>query len=126
LDNVVIIVVSLITLAQALTILLMIRRDRDIEELAKLVDEQRLQIAELKAWLARRNAGQLRLAKTGREPISLRAALKRAAPREPAITPKDLPDNPSTTENELEVGLLARLGGAFSRRPDRTAGNRLS
>ena len=90
LDTVAIIVVFLIAIAQALTILLTIRQEKDIKELGRLVDGQRLQIVELKAWLARRN--------TEREPTSLRAALKRAAPSQPAITPKGLPN----TEDELE------------------------
>lgn len=102
LDNPVIIVVSLIAIAQALTIVLTIRRERDVKELRRLVDEQRLQIAELKASLARRNADRPRPPKTQREPTSLRAALKSAVPPEPAITPKDFPDNPSTIENKLE------------------------
>ena len=89
LDTVAIIVVFLIAIAQALTILLTIRQERHIKELGRLVDAQRLQIVELKAWLARRN--------TEREPTSLRAALKRAAPSQPAITPKGLPN----TEDEL-------------------------
>ena len=55
LDTVAIIVVFLIAIAQALTILLTIRQEKDIKELGRLVDEQRLQIVELKAWLARRN-----------------------------------------------------------------------
>jgi len=102
LDNLVIIVVSLVAIAQVLTIILTIRRERDVKELRRLVDEQRLQIAELKASLARRNADRPRPPKTQREPTSLRAALKSAVPPEPAITPKDFPDNPSTIENKLE------------------------
>ena len=92
LDTVAIIVVFLIAIAQALTILLTIRQERDIKELRRLVDGQRLQIVELKAWLA-----QPRFAKSEREPTSLRVALKRAAPSQPAITPKGLPN----TEDEL-------------------------
>jgi hypothetical protein len=67
LDNLVIIVVFLIAVAQALTILLTLRRERDIKELGELVDAQRLHIVELKAWLAGRNAAQPH--RTEREPI---------------------------------------------------------
>ena len=82
-----------IAVAQALTILLTLGRERDIMELRELVnelravvDEQRLRIVELRAWLAGRNAAQPSLSK---------------AP-EPAITPKDLPETipPRTTEDE--------------------------
>ena len=85
LDTVAIIVVFLIAIAQALTILLTIRQEKDIKELGRLVDGQRLQIVELKAWLARRC-----FAKSERE-------LTRAALSQPAITPKGLPN----TEDEL-------------------------
>jgi hypothetical protein len=82
-----------IAVAQALTILLTIGRERDIKELRELVnelrehvDEQRLRIVELRAWLAGRNAAQ---------PSRIKAP-------EPAITPKDLPETiqPRTTEDE--------------------------
>src|SRR3974390_3485935 len=97
LDNLVIIVVS-VAIAQALTILLTFHRERDIKKLRNLVDEQGIQIAELKAQLARRNTRQSRPAKSEHEPTSLRAKLSKAAPPEPALTPKDLTDTPSTTE----------------------------
>jgi hypothetical protein len=93
LDTVAIIVVFLIAIAQALTILLTIRQERHIKELGRLVDAQRLQIVELKAWSARRNTAQPRFAKSEREPTSLRTALS-----QPAITPQGLPN----TEDELE------------------------
>jgi len=93
LDTVAIIVVFLIAIVQALTILLTIRREKDIKELGRLVDAQRLQIVELKARLARRITAEPRLAKSEREPTSQRAALS-----QPAITPKGLPN----TEDELE------------------------
>jgi hypothetical protein len=97
LDTVAIIVAFPIAIAQALTILFTVRQEKDIKELSRLVDGQRLQIVELKAWLARRNTGPPRFARSEREPTSLRAALKRAAPSQPAITPKGLPN----TEDEL-------------------------
>ena len=87
LDTVAIIVAFPIAIAQALTILFTVRQEKDIKELSRLVDGQRLQIVELKAWLA-----QPRFAKSEREPTSLRAALS-----QPAIMPKGLPN----TEDEL-------------------------
>ena len=58
-----------IAVAQALTILLTIRRERDVNELRELVDEQRLRIAELRAWLSGRDAAQPRLPKPEGEPV---------------------------------------------------------
>jgi hypothetical protein len=84
----VILEISIIGLAvvQALTILLTIRRKRDIKELRELVDEQKLHIVELRAWLAGRNA-----APPSRAP-------------EPAKMPRDLLEpktiQPRTTEDE--------------------------
>jgi len=91
------ITVTIITIAvaQALTILLTLGRERDIKQLRELVkelrevvDEQRLRIVELRAWLAGRNASQ---------PSRIKAP-------EPAITPKDLSETiqPRTTEDEAE------------------------
>jgi hypothetical protein len=88
LDNLVIIAVFLIAVAQALTILLTIRRERDIKELARLVDKQRLHIVELTAWLAGRNAAQPRRPKPEPEPASAPTA-DGAKASEPS-TAKDL------------------------------------
>ncbi len=58
-----------LAVAQALTILLTIRRERDIDNLRELVDQQRLRIVELTAWLAGRNSVQPRsLASKAPEP----------------------------------------------------------
>src|ERR1700731_2551761 len=95
-----------IAVGQALTILLTLGRERDIKELRELVhelravvDEQRLRIVELRAWLAGRNAAQPSRIKSESEPISEPIANNIKAP-EPAITPKDLPETtePRTTE----------------------------
>lgn len=92
-----------IAIAQALTIVLTIGRERDIRELRKLVnelrervDEQRLRIIELRAWLAGRNAAQPGQTGSEREPIA-------KAP-EPAITPNASPDTlpPSIPDDELQ------------------------
>src|SRR5271168_4882998 len=45
-------------IAQVLMIVLTIRRERDVNELRELVEEQRLRLSELRAWLAGRNASQ--------------------------------------------------------------------
>jgi hypothetical protein len=88
-----------IAVAQALTILLTIGRERDIKELRELVnelrehvDEQRLRIVELRAWLAGRNAAQ---------PNRIKAP-------EPAITSKDLPETKQPRTNEDEAAQAAK------------------
>jgi hypothetical protein len=90
-----------IAVAQVLTILLTIYRERDIKELRELVDEQRLRIVELRAWLAGRNAVQPRRIKFQSEPIREPTGNNTDAP-EPAITPKGLPEviQPRATEDE--------------------------
>jgi hypothetical protein len=97
-----------IAVAQVLTIVLTIGRERDIKELRELVnelrelvDQQRLRIVELRAWLAGRNAAQPSRIKSESEPIREPIANNIKAP-EPAITPKDLPETiqPRTTEDE--------------------------
>ncbi len=94
-----------IAVAQLLTILLTIGRERDIKELREhvnelrgLLNEQRLRIVELRAWLAGRNAAQAKRIRSEREPMGNDTK----AP-EPTITPKDLADTiPSTTADGLE------------------------
>jgi hypothetical protein len=49
-----------LAIAQMLTIILTIRRERDVRDLREIVEEQRLRLAELRAWLAGRNASQSR------------------------------------------------------------------
>jgi hypothetical protein len=75
-----------LAIVQALTILLTARRERDVNELRELVDEQRLRLAELRAWLAGRNASQRRIAperETNLEPIAgLKASDTGTPPRE--------------------------------------------
>ena len=94
-----------IAVAQALTILLTIGRERDIKELRELVDEQRLHLVELRAWLAGRNAAQLSRMKSEREPVSEPIAniIKIS---EPAIVPKDLsePIQPRATDEAAQSG----------------------
>jgi hypothetical protein len=99
-----------IAVAQVLTILLTIGRERDIKELRdlvhelrELVDQQRVRIGELRAWIAGRNAAQPSRIKSEREPIREPIANNIKAP-EPAITPKDFPSaiRPSPIEDELK------------------------
>ncbi|HEV3447148.1 MAG TPA: hypothetical protein VG099_21085, partial [Gemmataceae bacterium] len=107
-DNLVIIAVFLIAVAQALTILLTIRRERDIKELAGLVDKQRLHIVELTAWLAGRNAAQPpRRSKSEREPVSDPTAGSAKA-TEPA-TAKDLSATAPTRPPEVETAQAMKV-----------------
>ena len=97
-DNLTIAVIA-IAVAQAFTILLTIDREREIKKLREQLNQQRLHIADLRAWLAGWNAAQR--IKTEREPIREPTANNMKAP-EPAITPKDLSETiqPRTTEDE--------------------------
>jgi hypothetical protein len=75
-----------IAIAQALTILLTIRRERDVKELRQLVDEQRLQIIELRAWLSGRTASLSRLARPEREPPDEASTREPIASNDPKIS----------------------------------------
>jgi hypothetical protein len=90
-NNTVIIAVFLIAIAQALTILLTVRRERDIKELREFFNEQRLDMVKLTAWLTAGNVAQP-LTKSEREPIREPLADNMKAP-EPAKTSKDLPSS---------------------------------
>ena len=83
-----------LAVVQAMMILLTMRRERDIEELRELVDQQRLRFVELTAWLAGRNSFQPRRLRSEREPD--------AKVGEPEAGLKDLPEamQPRTTEDE--------------------------
>jgi hypothetical protein len=70
-----------LAVAQALTILLTIRRERDIDDLRELVDQQRLRLVELTAWLAGRNSAQPRQITSERETM---------AKKVPEVKPGDL------------------------------------
>jgi hypothetical protein len=100
------IAVIAIAVAQALTVLLTIRREKDINELRELVDEQRVRIVELRAWLmGRMQSDQPRRIKPDREPIADDMRVPEPAMtrvREPATTPKDLPERPHLTEDEIK------------------------
>jgi hypothetical protein len=99
------IAVIAIAVAQALTILLTIRREREIRRLRELVAEQRILIVEIRAWLTgRMQRAQPTRIKPDREPTADDMRVPEPAiarVQEPAITPKDLPDTrPRTTEEE--------------------------
>jgi hypothetical protein len=99
--DILVIAVITIAVAQALTILLTIGREREIKRLRGLVAEQRILIVEIRAWLTgRMQSAQPGQIKPGREPMADMRAPEPATRRvpEPAITPKDLPIR--TTEEE--------------------------
>jgi hypothetical protein len=101
--DILVIAVIAIAVAQALTILLTIGREREIKRLRGLVAEQRILIVEIRAWLTgRMQSAQPRRIKPDREPIADMRVPEPAMTRvpEPAITPKDLPDTIRTTEEE--------------------------
>jgi hypothetical protein len=113
-----------VAVAQLLTIFLTIGRERDIKELRKRVDglegllnEQRLKIVELKAWLAGRNAAQLGRLESKRKPISEPIANNIEASK-PAIPPKDLAE---ATEPRITEDKAAKLGQADSDVPSSPA-----
>jgi hypothetical protein len=98
--NNLIIAVILIAVGQVLTIILTMGREREIKRLRELVTEHRVQIAEIKAWLAgRMQSAQPRRIKSDREPTADDIKVP-----EPVITPKDSPEavRPSTPEDELK------------------------
>ena len=105
--DILVIAVIAIAVAQALTILLTIGREREIKRLRELVAEQRILIVEIRAWLTgRMQSAQPRRIKPDREPIADQMRVPAPAitrVREPAITPKDLPDTrPRLTEDEIK------------------------
>jgi|GEM_PF-5175882 len=85
-----------LAVVQALMILLTLRRERDIEELRELVDQQRIRLVELTAWLAGRNSFPPRRIRSEREPMA------DAKMGEPETSPKDSPETvqPRITDDE--------------------------
>ena len=83
-----------LAVAQALTILLTIRRERDIDDLRELVDQQRLRLVELTAWLAGRNSVQPKQITSEREKTAKVPGLE--------TKPNDLPEavQPRTPDEE--------------------------
>jgi type II secretory pathway component PulM len=100
------IAVIAIALAQALTILLTMGREREIKKLRELVTQQRIFIGEIKGWLTRERIelAQPRRMKPDHEPMADEIKAPEIKAPEPAITPRDLSDTirPSPTEDELK------------------------
>lgn len=93
-----------LAVAQALTILLTIGREREIEQLRELITEQRILIAQMRAWMSgRMQNAQARRIKSDREPMR--------EPNVPAVPPKDSPDiaQPPTNEDETKEDAAKRL-----------------
>ena len=90
------IAVMVLAVAQVLTVLLTIGRDREIKQLRELITEQRIHIAELRAWVSgrMRSAQPRRIKKPDREPIP-----------EPTVQepPKELPANTQQPADEPET-----------------------
>ena len=86
------IAVIVLAVAQVLTILLTIGRDREIKQLRELVTEQRIHIAELKAWISGRMQGAQprRIKKPDREPIP--ELTVQEAPKEQRQQPTNEPE----------------------------------
>jgi hypothetical protein len=110
------IAVIAIAVAQALTILLTMGREREIKKLREQLNQQRLHIADLRAWLAGWNAAQR--IKTEREPIREPIADNMKAP-EPAITPKDLPETTNVDEAARALKAINWLKEMESAQPRR-------
>jgi hypothetical protein len=97
-------------IAQMLMILLTIRRERDVKELRAIVEDQRLRLVEMRAWLSGVRTSQARPAasenKSEREPtahvIESQSRITESAP------PKDDPLLLAKTR-EWEQDVLARI-----------------
>jgi len=76
-----------LAIVQALTILLTVRRERDLKELREIVHEQRLRLAQIRAWLASQNASQKRIASERENNLEPIAEIE--APK-PGISQRDL------------------------------------
>jgi hypothetical protein len=101
------IAVIAIAVAQVLTVLLTIGREREIKKLREQLNQQRLHIVDLRAWLAGWNAARQAQIKSDREPIREPIANNMKAP-EPAITPKDLPKTTNLDEAARTVDEAAQ------------------
>jgi hypothetical protein len=108
------IAVMAIAVAQALTILLTIGREREIKKMRELITEQRIYIAEMRAWInGRMQSAQSRI-KPDRGPVREPKAEDKKA-QSPELKPKELTDSiqPRTT-NETEEDATKRLNKATS------------
>jgi hypothetical protein len=93
-------------IAQVLMIILTIRRENDINELRELVEEQRLRLAELRAWLAGRSASQSsRIAPEGKPASEWTANVKvseSGMPLQETEQPRSPEDDPTRAAKALE------------------------
>ena len=108
-----------LAVAQALTIILTIRRERDVRDLRELVEDQRLRLVELRAWLAGRNALQTRRIASGLETRPEPAATTAKAPasgmpaqedNQPRVTEEAAARAAKTLQWEREVADRLRAG----------------
>jgi hypothetical protein len=113
------VIIFAIAVAQVLTILLTFRRERDVRELRELVDEQRVRIAEVRAWLAGRNAAQQSRIKSEHEPISEPIANEVTKALEPVTTPKDLPETTIEKDAARVMNAVNWLNEVGSAQPQR-------
>jgi hypothetical protein len=94
-----------LAIAQMLTIILTFRRERDVKDLRELLEEQRLRLAELRAWLAGRSASQSsRIASDGKPVPDWTANLKVSESGMPMLEPKPAPreHDPASEARALE------------------------
>lgn len=98
------IAVIVLAVAQVLTILLIIVRDREIKQVRELITEERIHIAELRAWISgRMQSGQpRRIKKPDREPTP-EPMLKEPPKRPPGNTQQ------ATAEPETEEDASKRM-----------------
>ena len=87
-----------LAIAQALMIILTIRRERDVNDLRELVEQQRVRLVELRAWLAGQNAAQPTRIAPERRPRPEPAADVREAESE---MPPPATGLPRTSEDDL-------------------------
>ena len=92
------IAVMVLAVAQVLTIFLTIGRDREIKQLSELITEQRIHIAELRAWINGRmqSTQPRRIKKPDREPAP-EPTVHEAAKQPPINTQH--PNEPETEED---------------------------
>lgn len=98
-----------LAIAQALTILLTIRREREVRDLRELIEEQRLRFAELRAWIAGRDASQTR------QPATERETRAQAITDVNAGVPKREDDQPRGTSEEEDAAARAVKASEWQR-----------
>jgi hypothetical protein len=103
LTNVLMVAVFGLAIAQVLTILLTNRRERDVRDLRELIEQQRLQLIELGAWIAGRAASQTRqIASRGEARAEQIAYAKTGKPTQEDDQPRGAEDAALRAAKELE------------------------